>query len=67
MERNVSIDWQAIVIEAIARRKKLKFTQEKLALLAGVSKPTLNKFEQGEKGVSIENALKILFQLGLAV
>ena len=66
MERNVSLDWQALVEEAVKRRKEQKLTQESLAVLAGVSKPTLNGFEQGKTTITLESALKILRSLGLS-
>ena len=65
MERNLLLDWQSFVEEAVKRRKEFKLTQETLAMLAGVSKPTLNSFEQGKKTIKLENALKILEALGL--
>jgi transcriptional regulator with XRE-family HTH domain len=40
-------------------------TQQQLAILAGVSKPTLNNFEQGGTNITVENAVKILRMLGL--
>lgn len=45
MERSIRLDWHSFIQEAIKRRKEQKLTQEKLAVLAGVSKPTLNRFE----------------------
>jgi len=65
MERNIRLDWQGIIEEAIKRRKEQRLTQEQLAVLAGVSKPTLNRFEQGKTNVTLENAMKILRILGL--
>jgi len=65
MERDIRLDWQSFVEEAIKRRKQQKLTQEKLATLVGVSKPTLNSFEQGKTTITLENALKILWWLGL--
>ena len=65
MERNIRLNWQAFVEEAIRRRKEQRLTQEQLAVLAGVSKPTLNNFEAGKTTVTLENALKILRMLGL--
>ena len=47
-------------------RELQEMTQEQLAILVGVSKPTLNRFEQGKTTLSVENALKILAMLGLA-
>lgn len=66
MERHIRLNWQDLVSEAKRRRKAQRFTQEKLAVIARVSKPTLNKFEQGSRHISIDNALKILRVLGLA-
>lgn len=65
MEGNVRLSWPDVVEEAVRRRKAERFTQEQLAVLAGVSKPTLNRFEQGKTNITIENALKILRTLGL--
>ena len=65
MERNIQLDWQSFVVEAIKRRKEQKFTQEQLAILAEVSKPTLNSFEQGKTNIKLDSALKILKVLGL--
>lgn len=65
MERSIQLNWQALVSEAVARRKAQGFSQEKLAVLAGVSKPTLNAFEQGKHSITLARALKILTVLGL--
>jgi DNA-binding XRE family transcriptional regulator len=66
MERNIFLDWQGFVAEAVKRRKELRMTQQEFAMLAGVSKPTLNSFEQGKTNIKLDNALKILKMLGLA-
>ena len=66
MENSIRLSWSSLVQEAVTRRKTEKLTQEELAALAGVSKPTLNRFEQGQTNISVENALKILRMLGLA-
>ena len=66
MERNIRIDWQSIVKEAVKRRKEQNLTQEQLAVIVGVSKPTLNGFEKGKQNIKLENALKILKALGLS-
>jgi transcriptional regulator with XRE-family HTH domain len=70
MERNFSksgrLDWQNLVIEAVKRRKEQRLTQEQLSVLAGVSKPTLNSFEQGKTTIKLDSALKILKVLGLS-
>lgn len=66
MEHIVRLDWQSFVQEAIKRRKEGRITQKQLALLAGVSKPTIVNFEKGEMGISLVNAMKILKAVGLA-
>lgn len=65
MERNIRLNWQSFVEEAVKRRKEQGLTQEQLAVLAGVSKPTLNSFEQGKTNVKLNSAFKILKVLGL--
>lgn len=65
MEQQLQINWDAIVEEAIKRRKELKFTQEKLAVLAGISKPTLVRFENRQKNITVKSAFSILNLLGL--
>ena len=65
MERNIRLDWDTLVQEAITRRKAQGLAQQQLAILAGVSKPTLNLFEQGVISITLKNALKILRTLGL--
>lgn len=65
MERNIRLNWPNLIDEAIKRRKSQRLTQEQLAILAGVSKPTLNNFEQGKTTITLENAIKILRALGL--
>lgn len=65
MERNIRLNWQSLVEEAIKRRKEQRLTQEKLSVLAGVSKPTVNQFEQGKTSIAVGNVLKILHILGL--
>ncbi len=65
MERNIRLNWPDLVKEAVKRRKSQRLTQEKLAILAGVSKPTLNSFEQGRTTLTLASALKILHILGL--
>ena len=65
MERNIRLDWQGIVAEAVRRRKEQGLTQKQLAVLAGVSGPTVNHFEQGKSSITLESALKVLRSLGL--
>jgi DNA-binding XRE family transcriptional regulator len=66
MDRHIRLNWSALVEEAIKRRKEQKLTQEQLAVLAGVSKPTLNSFEQGKTTIKLDSAIKILRMLGLS-
>ena len=54
-----------MVEEAKQRRKKLKLTQQRLALLAGVSTPTISRFENGEKDIQWSSVFNILNVLGL--
>jgi transcriptional regulator with XRE-family HTH domain len=65
MERNIRLNWENLVREAIRRRKEQRLTQEDLALMVGLSKPTLNAFEQGKTSIRVDNAIKILHALGL--
>ena len=65
MERNIRLNWPALVEEAIRRRKEQRLTQEQLAILVGISKPTLNSFEQGHSNITLASAIKILRILGL--
>mgnify|MGYP006353187557 FL=1 len=66
MERNLRLDWQRLVEEAVKRRKEQKLTQKTLAALAGVSGPTVNAFEQQRTSITLESALKIFRCLGMA-
>lgn len=65
MERKFRINWVDIVQEAKNRRLKQRFTQEKLAKIAGVSTPTLSRFENLNKDIQLSSALSILSVLGL--
>lgn len=65
MERNFRLDWQRLVEEAVRRRKEQKLSQKKLAVLAGVSGPTVNAFEQQRTSITLESALKIFRCLGM--
>jgi transcriptional regulator with XRE-family HTH domain len=67
MERDLRLNWQSFVEEAVKRRKEQKLTQQELATLSGVSKPMLNAFEQGRTNITLDNALKILAGLGLCI
>jgi transcriptional regulator with XRE-family HTH domain len=63
MERNIQtdnqLDWPEIVTSAKRRRNDVKLTQRRLAAVAGVSLPTVVKFEAGED-VRLSSALAIL-------
>lgn len=61
------IDWRATVDEAVRRRKQENLTQAQLAALAGVSRPTVASFEQGEINLRFERVIAILDALGLFV
>lgn len=65
MERNIRLNWSEFVNEAIKRRKQQKLTQKQLAILVGVSGPTINSFEQGKTSIALDNCFKILRFLGL--
>lgn len=65
MERQLQLNWQAIVKEAIKRRKESKLTQKQLATLAAVSGPTVARFEKFEKNITVQSAFAILGTLGL--
>ncbi len=63
MERNLQtdnqLDWPEIVASAKRRRNDMKLTQRRLAVVAGVSLPTVVKFEAGQD-VRLSSALAIL-------
>lgn len=65
MERNLQLDWSAIVQEAIKRRKEQRLTQKDLAIMAEVSRPVVIKFERQEGNITLESAFRILWVLGL--
>ncbi len=66
MERDIRLNWANLVEEAIRRRKQQKLTQKQLAVLADVSGPTVNTFEQEKTSITLSSALKILRCLDLA-
>jgi transcriptional regulator with XRE-family HTH domain len=61
------IDWRAVVDEARRRRKQEGLSQRALAVLAGVSAPTVNAFERGEIRLRFERVVAILDALGLFI
>lgn len=60
------LNWQDLVAEAKRVRKAEKLSQRDLAALAGVTQPTVVKFEKGNTGLRVNSALAILAALGLA-
>ena len=65
MERNIRIDWQSVVDEAVKRRKQQGLTQKQLAILVGISTPTLIRFEHGKTSITVASCFRILKMLGL--
>ncbi len=65
MARNIQLDWSAIVEEAIKRRKESRLTQQQVAVLAGVSKPTMVRFEKRQQNITLKSAFAILKLFGL--
>ena len=65
MERNLRLNWPALVEEARRRRKAQNLTQQRLAALAEVSTPTVSRFESGARNIELASALAILDALGL--
>ena len=65
MERLFQINWPALVEEAKQRRKGLKLTQKRLATLAGVSTPTISRFESGKEDIQLSTVRSILTVLGM--
>jgi transcriptional regulator with XRE-family HTH domain len=59
------LNWQALVDEALRRRKAEKLTQREHAALAGVSIPTIVGFDRGERTLSLAKAFDILQVVGL--
>jgi transcriptional regulator with XRE-family HTH domain len=65
MEGQFRINWPAIVQEAKQRRKSQRLTQQRLATLAGVSTPTVSRFESGAKDIQLSSVTAILAVLGM--
>ncbi len=59
------LNWEKLVREAIAVRKQEGLSQRDLAALAGVTQPTIVKFEKGSTSIRLNIALAILRALGL--
>lgn len=67
MEWQFCINWSALVEEAKQRRKVQKLTQARLAMLAGVSTPTVSRFESQQTDIQLSTVLNILGVLGMVV
>lgn len=65
MEGQFCINWPSLVEEAKQRRKAQKLTQVRLAELAGVSTPTVSRFESGDTDIRVPSVLGILTVLGM--
>lgn len=65
MEGNIQLDWSVFVEAAIKRRKESRLTQQQVAVLASVSKPTVIRFEKREKNITLQSAFAILKLFGL--
>ena len=63
MEITTRLNWAKLIAEAKKRRKEQRLTQEQLAVISGVSKPTMNNFEQGKTNITLDSAIKILQNL----
>jgi transcriptional regulator with XRE-family HTH domain len=65
MERQFYVNWSLLVEEAKQRRKAQRLTQARLARLAGVSTPTVSRFESQETDIQLPTVLSILGVLGM--
>jgi DNA-binding XRE family transcriptional regulator len=65
MERNVQLDWQGLVKEAIRRRKENKLSQKHLAVIAGINHVSVIKFEKMKENIELKTAFAILRVLGI--
>lgn len=61
----ISLNWPALVAEAIRRRKDEKMTQREHAALASVSVPTMIAFDRAERTLSLSKVIDILRVVGL--
>ncbi len=60
------LNWKRLVDEAVAVRKQERLSQRDLAALAGVTQPTVVKFEKASTSLRVDSALAILRALSLA-
>lgn len=61
----VPLNWPGLVAEAIQRRKAEGLSQRDMAALAGVTQPTVVKFESGSTRIKLDSAMAILNVVGL--
>lgn len=61
----MSLNWPAVVEEALRRRKAENLTQREHAALASVSVPTIAAFDRGETTLTLAKAFDILRVVGL--
>ena len=66
MEPNIRISWNDVVEEARKRRKTQGLSQARLAAIAGVTQPTVSRFERFESDIRLSSVLQILRVLGMA-
>lgn len=60
MERNIRLNWEAIVRDAHRRRKERGLTQQHLAALANVGRSTVVRFENEKADITLSSVLRIL-------
>ena len=65
MEWQFQLNWPILIEEAKQRRKSLKITQKRLALMANISTPTVSRFENGEKDIGLSTILNLFGLLGM--
>lgn len=63
----IALDWQALVEEAVRRRKAEGLSQAELAGLAGVNRQTVIALERGDGSLRLSSVFAVLGVLGLAV
>lgn len=59
------LDWPVLVRDAVEMRKLLGLSQRELAAIAGISHPTVVKFEKGTTEIKVSVVLAILGVLGM--
>jgi transcriptional regulator with XRE-family HTH domain len=67
MEKDIFEEYKIFVNTAKRVRKEKNITQEKLAVLTGVSVPTISRFENCDKDVRLSTVLTLCNALGLKI